>query len=59
MRLRRIDSPALGPIMGIPIDTKLLCVGVVHYWNFSISQFQPNYFAAQRVYSIDLHDILM
>jgi hypothetical protein len=31
MRLRRINSPPLGAIMDIPIDTPLLCGGVVHF----------------------------
>jgi hypothetical protein len=30
MRLRRINSPPLGAIMDITIDTQLLCGGVVH-----------------------------
>jgi hypothetical protein len=29
--LRLINSPPFGEIMGIPIDTPLLCGGVVHF----------------------------
>jgi len=29
--LRLIDSPPFGAIMDIPIDTPLLCGGVVHF----------------------------
>jgi hypothetical protein len=31
MRLRRINSPPLGAIRDVPIDTPLLCGGIVYF----------------------------
>ena len=50
MRLRRIDSPPLGVIRDIPIDTSMLCGGVV-YFNRLFNHILPTEDLGRQSYS--------